>query len=168
MHHCCAVGKVVSLSFLSGTTPGATPLFETSPSLQIEPLAHDPLTLITPRLTAFGRVFEIPDAELWRRRGGSESGKASKAMITASQPPKWTGREGRTPSPRACYVSSWGNRWRLLAAADCWSLRSDDDMQQYVSGSEGDVYPGRLHSLRIATCLEAAPGPRPPWAILQA
>ena len=59
------------LSFLSGTTPRATPLFETSPSLQIEPLAHDSLTLITPRLTAFGRVFEIPDAELWRRGVGA-------------------------------------------------------------------------------------------------
>ncbi|KAH6636509.1 hypothetical protein F5144DRAFT_182310 [Chaetomium tenue] len=114
------------LSFLSGTTPGATPLFETSPSLQIKPLAHDSHTLVTPRLAAFGRVFEIPDAELWRRGGGSESGKSSQAMSAASQPPKWTGRERRTPSPRACYVSSWGNRWRFLAAADCWSLRSDN------------------------------------------
>lgn len=58
--------------------------------------------------------------------GGWERDKTSQAMSAARQPPKWTGRERRTPSPRACYVSSWGNRWRFLAAADCWSLRSDN------------------------------------------
>jgi hypothetical protein len=41
-----------------------------------------------------------------------------------------------TPSPRACSVSSWCSRRRLLAAAGGWSLRSDDDdMHLDVSGS---------------------------------
>lgn len=168
MHHCCAVGKVVScpsfLEPLRGPRPSSRPAHPCRSSLWPATLTHS-LPHGLPHLDVFSR-FQTHSCG--GRGGGSESGEASKAMITASQPPKWTGREGRTPSPRACYVSSWGHRWRLLAAADCWSLRSDSDMQQHVSGSEGDVYLGRLHSLHLATCLEAAPGPRPAWAILRA
>ncbi|EAQ91024.1 predicted protein [Chaetomium globosum CBS 148.51] len=139
------------LSFLSGTTPGATPLFETSPSLQIKPLAHGFHTLVTPRLAAFGRVFEIPDAELWRR--GWERDKTSQAMSAARQPPKWTGRERRTPSPRACY------RIEALPACVFYAVETDLEFFSNAYGSVQELK--QLHPRQPSTsgpeCLRPLP-----------